>query len=81
MFPSIEPGVTLGGLGISTLDGVDPKTRVRIESGAAIRAVDYVRMTRLRSAAVRSFEKSFSENDVFIVPTTPIARRPFVGGE
>ena len=29
-------------------------------------------MTRLRSAAVRSFEKSFSENDVFIVPTTPI---------
>ena len=72
MFPSIELGATLGGLGISTLDGVDPKTRVRIEAGAALRAVDYVRMTRLRSAAVRSFEKSFSEHDVFIVPTTPI---------
>jgi aspartyl-tRNA(Asn)/glutamyl-tRNA(Gln) amidotransferase subunit A len=71
-FPSIELGATLSGLRISALDGVDPKTRVRIEAGAAIRAVDYVRMTRLRNAAIRSFEKSFSENDVFVLPTTPI---------
>jgi aspartyl-tRNA(Asn)/glutamyl-tRNA(Gln) amidotransferase subunit A len=72
MFPSIELGATLAELGISSLDGVDPKTRVRIEAGANITGVDYVRMTRLRQAAVRSFENSFSENDVFILPTTPI---------
>jgi aspartyl-tRNA(Asn)/glutamyl-tRNA(Gln) amidotransferase subunit A len=72
MFPSIELGATLCGLGISTLEEVDPKTRVRIEAGAGIRAVDYVRMTRLRSAAIRSFGKSFSEKDVFVLPTTPI---------
>lgn len=71
-FPSIEVGATLRQLGISNLDGIDPKTRVRIEAGAGIVATDYVRMTRLRDAAVRSFENSFSENDVFIVPTTPI---------
>ena len=71
-FPSIEVGATLRQLGIASLDGIDPKTRVRIEAGAGILATDYVRMTRLRDAAVRAFENSFSDNDVFIVPTTPI---------
>jgi len=71
-FPSIEVGATLRGLGISGLDGIDPKTRVRIEAGAGIAATDYVRMTRLRESAIAAFEKSFSDNDVFIVPTTPI---------
>lgn len=72
MFPSIELGATLRNLGIGCLDEVDPKTRVRIEAGAGILAVDYVRMTRARHATVDSFENSFSENEVFIVPTTPI---------
>jgi aspartyl-tRNA(Asn)/glutamyl-tRNA(Gln) amidotransferase subunit A len=72
MFPSIELGATLRNLGIGCLDEVDPKTRVRIEASAGILAVDYVRMTRARQAAVQSFENSFSENEVFIVPTTPI---------
>ncbi|MEH2560137.1 Asp-tRNA(Asn)/Glu-tRNA(Gln) amidotransferase A subunit family amidase [Bradyrhizobium algeriense] len=76
-FPSIKVGATLRSLGISTLDGVDPKTRVRIEAGASILAVDYVRMARLRHAAIRSFEQSFTENEVFILPTTPI-RAPFL---
>lgn len=71
-FPSIEVGATLGGLGLSRLDGVDPKTRVRIEAGAGILGVDYVRMTRLRQAAIRSFEQSFGNTEVFILPTTPI---------
>lgn len=71
-FPSIEVGATLRQQGIAGLDGIDPKTRVRIEAGAGILATDYVRMTRLRDAAVRAFEGSFSNNDVFIVPTTPI---------
>jgi aspartyl-tRNA(Asn)/glutamyl-tRNA(Gln) amidotransferase subunit A len=72
MFPSIELGATLRNLGIGCLDEVDPKTRVRIEAGAGILAVDYVRMTRARQAAIQSFENSLSENEVFIVPTTPI---------
>lgn len=71
-FPSIEVGATLRELGIPGLEGIDPKTRVRIEAGAGILATDYVRMTRLRDTAVRAFEDSFSDNDVFIVPTTPI---------
>lgn len=71
-FPSIEVGATLRELGIPSLEGIDPKTRVRIEAGAGILATDYVRMTRLRDTAVRAFEDSFSNNDVFIVPTTPI---------
>lgn len=72
MFPSIELGATLRNLGIGALDEVDPKTRVRIEAGAGILAVDYVRMTRARQTAIQSFENSLSENEVFIVPTTPI---------
>ena len=72
MFPSIELGATPRNLGIGCLDEVDPKTRVRIEAGAGILAVDYVRMTRARQAAIQSFENSLSENEVFIVPTTPI---------
>jgi len=71
-FPSIELGATLADLGVTGLDGIDPKTRVRIEAGANIKAVDYVRMVRLRDAAVRAFEASFESDEVFIVPTTPI---------
>jgi len=71
-FPSIEVGATLRDLGILRLDEVDPKTRVRIEAGAGILAVDYVRMTRLRLAAIASFERAFARSEVFILPTTPI---------
>jgi aspartyl-tRNA(Asn)/glutamyl-tRNA(Gln) amidotransferase subunit A len=71
-FPSIEVGATLAQLGISSLEGVDPKTRVRIEAGAGISAVNYVRMVRLRNAAVQAFESACTDSDVFIVPTTPI---------
>lgn len=76
-FPSIEVGATLRSLGVSALDGVDPRTRVRIEAGAGILATDYVRMMRLRQAAIRSFEQSFSNNEVFVLPTTPV-RAPLI---
>ena len=72
MFPSIELGATLRNHGIECLDQVDPRTRVRIEAGADVLAVDYVRMTRARQAAVDSFENTIADNEVFIVPTTPI---------
>lgn len=71
-FPSIEVGATLRSLGVAALDGVDPRTRVRIEAGAAILATDYVRMMRQRQAAIRSFEQCFGNNEVFVLPTTPI---------
>ncbi|VIO68260.1 Biuret hydrolase [Bradyrhizobium ivorense] len=71
-FPSIELGATVRSLGVSALDGVDPRTRVRIEAGAGILGTDYVRMARLRQAAIRSFEQSFGNNELFVLPTTPI---------
>jgi aspartyl-tRNA(Asn)/glutamyl-tRNA(Gln) amidotransferase subunit A len=71
-FPSIEVGATLRDLGVSSLDGVDPKTRVRIEAGAGILGIDYVRMERLRNAAIRSFGQSFGNHEMLILPTTPI---------
>lgn len=71
-FPSIEVAATLAGLGISNLDGIDVRTRARIEAGAGVKAIDYVRMVRLRDLAVHSFEASLPENEVFILPTTPL---------
>jgi aspartyl-tRNA(Asn)/glutamyl-tRNA(Gln) amidotransferase subunit A len=71
-FPSIEVAATLAELGVSNLDDVDARTRARIEAGAGVKAVDYVRMTRLRDLAIASFEASLPENEVAIVPTTPI---------
>ncbi|WP_018321808.1 amidase family protein [Bradyrhizobium sp. WSM2793] len=71
-FPSIEVGATLRSLGLQELDGVDPRTRVRIEAGAGVLASDYVRMVRIRQAAIRSFEQCFGTNEVFVLPTAPI---------
>lgn len=65
-------GASLRQLGVTSLDAVDPNTRVRIEAGAGVSGVDYVEMTRLREAAVKSFQDEMSENDVFILPTSPI---------
>jgi len=76
-FPSIEVGATLRCLGFSDLDQVDSRVRVRIEAGAGILGTDYVRMVRLRQAAIRSFEQSFGNNEVFVLPTTPI-RAPLI---
>jgi aspartyl-tRNA(Asn)/glutamyl-tRNA(Gln) amidotransferase subunit A len=71
-FPSIEVGATLRDMGVTSLDAVDPKTRVRIEAGAHVLATDYVRMTRLRQAAIHAFASTISPDDVYILPTTPI---------
>jgi aspartyl-tRNA(Asn)/glutamyl-tRNA(Gln) amidotransferase subunit A len=71
-FPSIEVGATLRDMGVKSLEAVDPKTRTRIEAGANMLATDYVRMTRLRQAAIQSFANSMTADDVYIMPTTPI---------
>ena len=41
-------------------------------SGAHILATDYVRMTRLRQAAIQSLESAMTPDDVYIMLTTPI---------
>ncbi len=71
-FPSIEVRVSLRSLGIEDLEEVDPNTRVRIEAGDKVSASDYVRMVRLRNAAVTAFESSLAANEVVVLPTTPI---------
>jgi aspartyl-tRNA(Asn)/glutamyl-tRNA(Gln) amidotransferase subunit A len=75
--PSIEVAATLRDKGITNLEGVDPKTRARIDAGAGILATDYVRMIRLRQSAIRNFESMMAAADVFMLPTTPI-RAPFL---
>ena len=71
-FPSIELGATLRDLGITSLDEVDPKTRTRIEGGAGISGVDYVRMQRRRAAVVATFAMGMTDDDAYLLPTTPI---------
>lgn len=71
-FPSIEIGATLRGMGVGDLHRVDAKTRPRIEAGAGTLATDYVRMTRLRQSAITRFAQAMVEDEVFILPTTPI---------
>lgn len=71
-FPSVEVAATLTQLGITSLDGVDPKTRARIEANKSVSAVDYVLMTRHREAAIKAFDRSLAEDEIFVVPTTPI---------
>ena len=71
-FPSIELGATLRDLGVTSLDEVDPKTRTRIETGAGILGVDYVRMQRRRAAMVHAFEAGMTDDTAYLLPTTPI---------
>jgi aspartyl-tRNA(Asn)/glutamyl-tRNA(Gln) amidotransferase subunit A len=71
-FPPVELIATLRQLGVDDLADVDPNTRERIELGGRLSAVDYVWMTRLRSAAVVAFEAALSDGDVVALPTTPI---------
>lgn len=59
-------------LGVTSLDEVDPKTRTRIETGAGILGVDYVRMQRRRAAMVHAFEAGMTDDTAYLLPTTPI---------
>ena len=71
-FPSIELGATLRQLGVKHLEEVDPKTRARIDAGATVLGTDYVRMLRLRVAAIQAFETALKDDEAYILPTTPI---------
>lgn len=71
-FPSVEVAATLTQLGVTSLDGVDPKTRARIEANKSVSAADYVLMTRHRKAAIEAFDRSLADDEIVVVPTTPI---------
>lgn len=51
---------------------VDRNTRERIEQGGRVSAVDYLRMMRLRNAAVADFVSALSDRDIIPFPTTRI---------
>lgn len=68
----VEVAETLRSLGVANLEVLDPRIRVRIEASAIMPAVDYVRMLRLRGAAVRSFAGVLALGEVLVLPTTPI---------
>lgn len=71
-FPSVEVAATLIELGVTSYDGIDPKTRARIEAGRNVSATDYVLMTRHRQATIEAFDRSLGEDEFVVVPTTPI---------
>jgi aspartyl-tRNA(Asn)/glutamyl-tRNA(Gln) amidotransferase subunit A len=53
-------------------DDYDPKVKARIERGAHITAVDYVRALELRAKMIRSFDGLTGAFDALILPTVPI---------
>lgn len=71
-FPSVEIAATLTQLGVSSLEGVEPKTRVRIEAGKNVSATDYVLIIRYRNAAIEAFDQFLAKDELLVIPTTPI---------
>ncbi|WP_452030067.1 amidase [Azospirillum palustre] len=69
VFTAIELAATLADLGIVALDGIDPKTRARIEAGGKAPAADYVRMQNRRAALIRLMDERLTRHPVLLLPT------------
>ncbi|HYF89187.1 amidase [Azospirillum sp.] len=72
VFTAIELAATLAELGIAELDGIDPKTRARIEAGGRTPAADYVRMQRRRADLIRLMDERLARHPVLLLPTVPL---------
>lgn len=72
VFTAIELAATLAELGITALDGIDPKTRARIEAGGKAPAADYVRMQRRRADLIRLMDERLTRHPVLLLPTVPM---------
>lgn len=72
VFTAIELAATLADLGITALDGIDPKTRARIEAGGKAPAADYVRMQHRRAALIRLMDERLTRHPVLLLPTVPM---------
>ncbi|MDR6772819.1 amidase [Azospirillum sp. BE72] len=72
VFTAIELAATLAELGITALDGIDHKTRARIEAGGRTPAADYVRMQRRRADLIRLMDERLARHPVLLLPTVPL---------
>ncbi|WP_372394902.1 amidase [Azospirillum sp. HJ39] len=72
VFTAIELAGTLADLGIASLDGIDPKTRARIEAGGKTPAADYVRMQRRRAGLIGLMDERLSRQPFLLLPTVPL---------
>ncbi|CAO3426391.1 amidase [Azospirillum endophyticum] len=72
VFTAIELAATLADLGITALDGIDPKTRARIEAGGKAPAADYVRMQRRRADLIHRMDERLTRHPVLLLPTVPL---------
>ena len=72
VFTAIELAATLAELDITALDGIDPKTRARIEAGGKAPAADYVRMQRRRAELIRLMDERLTRHPVLLLPTVPM---------
>jgi aspartyl-tRNA(Asn)/glutamyl-tRNA(Gln) amidotransferase subunit A len=67
-----ECAVTHAGLLRERPEDMQPVVRSRVESGFAVKAVDYVSALRLRSTIAHEFiATAFAGTDVLVMPTTP----------
>jgi Asp-tRNA(Asn)/Glu-tRNA(Gln) amidotransferase A subunit family amidase len=57
-------------------EGYDPRVRIRIERGAAMKAWEYLDLVQARSAWIARVEKSLQGFDAVLSPTVPIVAPP-----
>ena len=71
VFTAAELMATLAERGVRSLEGVDPRTRARIEAGRSLSAVDYVLMTRRRAKLIAQADVRLASGEVLVLPTVP----------
>ena len=59
------------GYGDGPVDDLTDAARARIEAGAALTAVDYVRALEMRSSVIRELDDAFERVDAIVTPATP----------
>ncbi|HZY18185.1 MAG TPA: amidase [Ramlibacter sp.] len=57
-------------------DGYDPRVRIRIERGAAMKAWEYVDLVRARAEWIRRVDAAIGGYDAVLSPTVPIVAPP-----
>lgn len=71
-FPAVEAAANLGDVMSLRSADMDPLVRARVERGLEIRAVDYVRMLRLRADLIARMDERMASVDAVLLPTAPI---------
>jgi len=56
--------------------GYDPRVRIRIERGAAMKAYEYIELIHAREAWIRTVEQALDGFDAVLSPTVPIVAPP-----